>query len=121
MDGIKLVTSRYTRTTHIVPASSPAATDTVTIRRALATPLQLVVHEYTVNDRNHIPGVNVILTHGTSFNRHLWTMVIDAMLSQLEELAAVGRLVAIDAANHGDSAVLNGQRLPSLGSILCGP
>ena len=116
MNSSTHITSLYTRTTHIVSASSPAATDAVTVRRSLVAPLQLVVDEYVVDNGGRAPKVNLVMTHGTSFNRCFWRLIIDTLLPRLQATTVIGRLLAIDAANHGDSAVLNGQRLPSIGS-----
>ncbi|KAH6886155.1 Alpha/beta hydrolase family-domain-containing protein [Thelonectria olida] len=102
---------RYTRRTHIIPASLPQHGD-VSVRRELDGPLRLSVHDYSVLGSNK-DGLTVILTHGTSFNKNFWELVIHYLLCQKDLRTEVRRLIAIDAANHGDSAVLNREVLPS--------
>ena len=117
MDTSKLVTQYYIRRTHIIPASSPGPNDDRSVRRDLAQPLRLSVHEYNVI--SHVPeqegGFNVFLTHGTSFNKFFWQLIIDKLLSRPELRRKIRRLVAIDATNHGDSALLNKGRLRPTG------
>ncbi|KAJ9138239.1 hypothetical protein NKR23_g8721 [Pleurostoma richardsiae] len=68
------ITDLYVRETHIIPASSPATNVKHTVRRELAEPLKLSVHEYKVHGTSDELGFNVILTHGTSFNKYLWQL-----------------------------------------------
>lgn len=111
-DG-NLFTDRYTRSTYVIPASIPAPDD-VSVRRNLAAPLRLSVFDYRIKGANEA-GVTLILTHGTSFNKHLWQLVIDYLLANQTVKTAVKRILAIDASNHGDSAVLNQDVLPEKG------
>lgn len=106
-------TEHYTRRTHVIPASQPRTGD-VSVRHGLGSQLRLAAHEYLVVDaKDH--GYTIILTHGTSFNKFFWELVIAYLLLAPGVKARVKRLIAIDAANHGDSAVLNGGILPSKG------
>lgn len=113
MDPTIIKTDRYARRTHIIHASVPKPGD-VSIRGDLSYRLRLAVHEYNVIGAEN-SGYTLILTHGTSFNRFFWELVIDYLLSQARVRTSIKRLLAIDAANHGDSAVLNHEVLPSKG------
>jgi hypothetical protein len=106
---------RYTRRTHTIPASLPQQGD-VSVRRELDGPLRLSVHDYSVLGSSK-DGVTVILTHGTSFNKYFWELLINYMLSQKDVRTNIKRFIAIDAANHGDSAVLNREVLPPKGEF----
>lgn len=106
-------TEHYTSRTYVIPASQPKTGD-VSVRHGLGSLLRLAAHEYlVVGAKDH--GYTIILTHGTSFNKFFWELVIEYLLSAPGVKARVKRLIAIDAANHGDSAVLNGGILPSKG------
>lgn len=113
MDPTIIKTDRYTRRTHIIHASVPKPGD-VSMRGDLSSRLRLAVHEYNVIEADS-SGYTLILTHGTSFNKFFWELVIDYMLSKPGVKTAVKRVITIDAANHGDSAVLNREVLPSKG------
>lgn len=111
-----LSTPRWQRRTHVIPASTPETNDT-SVRHELSSPLRLSVHEYHVAGANKA-GYTVILTHGTSFNKYFWELVVDGLIDGLAARGSqpsVKRLIAIDAANHGDSAVLNRGALPVTG------
>lgn len=103
----------YTRQTLVIPASIPRQNE-ASIRHNLPTPLRLSAHDYRVRDADEA-GFTIILTHGTSFNKYFWQLIIDLLLAQPELRSRVKRLIAIDAANHGDSAVLNKDALPPKG------
>lgn len=113
MDPTIIKTDHYARRTHIIHASVPKPGD-VSIRGDLPSRLRLAAHEYTVLGAES-SGYTLILTHGTSFNRFFWELVIEYMLSKPGVKTAVKRIIAIDAANHGDSAVLNSRILPMKG------
>lgn len=103
---------RYQRRVHIIPASTPKPGET-SVRHDLPGPLKLSVHDYHVlNPRE--PGYSVILTHGTSFNKYFWELIVQYLLGRGSQVN-VTRFIAIDAANHGDSAVLNRGVLPATG------
>ncbi|KAG8163142.1 hypothetical protein KVR01_007620 [Diaporthe batatas] len=104
-------TAHYTRRSYVIPASQPKPGDT-SVRHGLGSQLRLAAHEYLVAGAND-GGHTIILTHGTSFNKYFWGLVIEYILSTPGVKPAVKRLIAIDAANHGDSAVLNRGILPS--------
>lgn len=113
MDSTDIKTDHYTRQTHVIDASVPEAGD-VSIRGDLSSRLRLAVHEYNVIGA-HSSGYTIVLTHGTSFNKFFWELVINYLLSTPGVKPAVKRLLAIDAANHGDSAILNRKILPAEG------
>ncbi|KAK7409174.1 hypothetical protein QQX98_008667 [Neonectria punicea] len=100
----------YTRRTVVIPGSTPAPNEP-SCRHNLALPLRLSVHDYHVRDADE-SGLTLILTHGTSFNKYFWELIINSLLSESDFRSSVKRLIAIDAANHGDSAVLNRDVLP---------
>ncbi|KAH6988996.1 Alpha/Beta hydrolase protein [Ilyonectria sp. MPI-CAGE-AT-0026] len=102
--------SLYTRQTLVIPASVPGQNE-ASVRHNLPRPLRLSAHDYRIRDADEA-GFTIILTHGTSFNRHFWKLIIDLLLAKPELRSRVKRLIAIDAANHGDSAVLNKDVLP---------
>ncbi|GAM89100.1 hypothetical protein ANO11243_071350 [Dothideomycetidae sp. 11243] len=97
----------YERRTHVVPAAHPRLNGTVI---TADTQLQLVVHEYLVHDAP-IHGHTWVMTHGTSFNKDLWQAIIDDLLVRSNIRSATRRIFAVDAVNHGDSAILNKSRL----------
>ncbi|KAH7137403.1 Alpha/beta hydrolase family-domain-containing protein [Dactylonectria estremocensis] len=102
----------YTRQTLVIPASKPAQNED-SIRRGLSgRPLRLSVHDYHVHDADE-SGLTIILTHGTSFNKYFWQLIIDLLLAEPQLRTRIKRFIAIDAANHGDSAVLNTGVLPA--------
>lgn len=106
----------YTRQTHVIPASQPKRGDN-TVRHELKGTLRLSVHEYSVTGSRN-DGITVILTHGTSFNKYFWQLIIDDILYRNDARSSIRRLIAIDAANHGDSAVLNQTVLPPKGCLI---
>lgn len=115
MDPASTITDHYTRQTHVIPASLPGPGD-VSIRRGVPSRLRLAVHEYNITGAKN-SGYTIILTHGTSFNKFFWELVIDHLLSTPGQKPAVERLIALDAANRGGSAVLNREVLPSKGKL----
>lgn len=111
-----LSTPRWQRRTHVIPASIPATVDT-SVRHELASPLRLSVHDYHISGSNKA-GFTAILTHGTSFNKYFWELIVDDLVDGLAARGLqrnVKRLIALDAANHGDSALLNKGALPVQG------
>ncbi|KAF7554458.1 hypothetical protein G7Z17_g2929 [Cylindrodendrum hubeiense] len=102
--------TQYTRQTLVIPASTPAQNE-ASGRHNLPKPLRLSVHDYHVRDVDEA-GLTIILTHGTSFNKYFWQLIIESLLAEPGLRSKVKRLIAIDAANHGDSAVLNKDALP---------
>lgn len=101
--------TNYARRLHIIPATHPRKVGTT------AEPgvrLDLAVHEYLLPKSAHAK-YTLVMTHGTSFNKDFWNLIIDLLLQDLEISASLKRILAIDAVNHGDSAVCNRGRLGS--------
>ncbi|RBQ90179.1 hypothetical protein VDGD_07326 [Verticillium dahliae] len=106
-------TELYVRRTLIVPASVPKDGEPSS-RRNLAGSLRLSVHDYSVLDANP-DGVTFVLTHGNSYNKYFWELIINLLLKRPDLRRFIKRFIAIDTANHGDSAVLNRGVLPAKG------
>ncbi|KAJ4185345.1 hypothetical protein NW759_016990 [Fusarium solani] len=104
----------WTRETRVIPASLPGEND-VSVRRELSAPLQLSIHDYSVLGAN-VNGITIFLFHGTTFNKYFWELVIDYILSKPQLRQIIKRRIALDAANHGDSAVLSRAVLPIKGA-----
>ncbi|KAH6642752.1 Alpha/Beta hydrolase protein [Boeremia exigua] len=91
----------YTKT-HTTHPASP--------RPPPSPPLSLALTTYTLPDAPPT-ALTLLFTHGTSFNSALWHMIIDILLKSPALHGRVRRVVAIDAVNHGESAVVNGRGL----------
>ena len=108
MDKLETI-PRYHKRFHIIDASHPRKAGTV---KDPTKRLQIAVNEYSVAER--LPqGYTLIFTHGTSFNKDLWHIVLDAILTRTELKGRIRRVLAIDAVNHGESAALNREMLGS--------
>lgn len=94
--------STYNKRAHIIPAACPRHPSTVILPDAQ---LRLAVNEYR-SCRVLEAGITLVLTHGTSFNKELWEPLIQQWIKHDSPLP-ITRVLALDAANHGDSAVLN--------------
>lgn len=105
----------YTRQSLVIPASSPASGDKPSARHTRDAALQLSIHDYRVR-APATAKLTVLLTHGTSFNKYFWELIIDYILAQPRANGLFKRFIALDAANHGDSALLNQGSLPSTGT-----
>lgn len=92
---------------HTIPASFPRCANTVVTP---STRLQLVVDEYIVPTVSR-DGFTLLCTHGTSFNKSLWEMVIVTLLQTSHVAPYIKRVLAVDAFNHGDSALVNKAKL----------
>ncbi|KAL3451701.1 Alpha/beta hydrolase family-domain-containing protein [Aspergillus insuetus] len=91
----------------VVPATHPRAPSTV---QSPGAQLFIAVNEYRPS--RVTSGVNLLLTHGTSFCKELWEPLIEYWLRDDSPLK-IQAVFAMDAVNHGDSAVLNQGRLGS--------
>jgi hypothetical protein len=96
-------TSRYARRLHIIPAAFPRKAGTTTTPD---TRLYLAVHEYWLPNSGN-PEFTLLLTHGTSFNKDLWEIIINDLLERPGLAGRTVRILALDAATHGASAVCN--------------
>ena len=97
----------YDRSTHVIAASSPRDSSTVVSKDD---GLDIVVHAYHIRDAA-ADGITWIMTHGTSFNKYFWRLIIDDLLKRPFIRANTARILAMDAVNHGDSAVRNRTKL----------
>ncbi|KEF51442.1 uncharacterized protein A1O9_12591 [Exophiala aquamarina CBS 119918] len=93
----------YRRTLHYIKAFTPRRADTV---RSVDEDLKLAVNEYRCQ-ASHANAWTLVFTHGTSFNKDLWHAIIHGILTSDALQGHIERVLAIDAANHGDSAVAN--------------
>lgn len=98
---------RYSQRLLVIPATHPRNEKTV---KHPDSRLDLVAHDYHVFDADE-SALTLIFTHGTSFNKDLWHLIIDFLLTCEGLQGLIRRVVAIDAVNHGDSAVLNQDKL----------
>ncbi|KAJ1301035.1 hypothetical protein OPQ81_003456 [Rhizoctonia solani] len=57
------------------------------------------------------PATTLVLTHGTGFHKEIWETTLRYLLSSPKGQASVDEIWALDAANHGDSALLNENNL----------
>lgn len=93
----------YAQIHHIIPASSPRNPSTI-VREDRQ--LSLAVAEWRRPIASSSP-LTLIFTHGNSFHKDLWRLIIEDLLSRTEIASQVSRVFAVDAINHGDSAVAN--------------
>ncbi|PSK48653.1 Peroxisomal membrane protein LPX1 [Elsinoe australis] len=93
----------YQRTTHIVPAAHPRHPDTV---KSPDIPLKLSVDEFSIVGAP-ASAFTLIFTHGNSYNKQFWTLIIDNLLSRPLLRQKIGRVLTVDTYNHGDSYLLN--------------
>ncbi|KAL1792312.1 hypothetical protein ACET3X_008819 [Alternaria dauci] len=101
------VHDQYSRRFMIIPATHPRALHTV---HSPDSRLDLALFDYHVFDADE-SALTLVLTHGTSFNKDLWHLIIDFLITSQELHGLIRRVVAIDAVNHGDSALLNKEKL----------
>ncbi|KAJ5022931.1 hypothetical protein J3E73DRAFT_260204 [Bipolaris maydis] len=94
------------RRRHTVPASWPRHSSTVTSPDAS---LLIVVDEYSSMEQRDSDYV-VVLTHGTSFSKDFWKPIIEFWFRPNSGMRA-SKVLALDAVNHGDSALANKQYL----------
>lgn len=96
----------FFKSTHYVPASHPRKSSTT---KSPGQRLLLVVNEYRTSE-TACPNLTLLLTHGTSFCKEIWEPIIEYFLRPGGPVRDV-RIIAVDAANHGDSAVVNKSEL----------
>jgi hypothetical protein len=100
-------TPQWDKQVHIIPATYPRTCSTI---QSADVQLKIVVDEY------RLPGTSpasltLIMTHGTSFNKSFWEMIIGDLLRRPCLSSRIKRILTIDAVNHGDSAVINASKL----------
>lgn len=98
----------WTKTTRVIPAHFPREPSTV---RDPNDRLCLVLDDYQTAENVSPHALTLALTHGTSFNKAFWELVLADLLSEAPSNHIVRRAIAIDVVNHGDSAVRNADKL----------
>ncbi|EKG09638.1 Alpha/beta hydrolase fold-1 [Macrophomina phaseolina MS6] len=101
------MTPKYVKRVHTIPASHPRHPSTVV---SPDTELKLVVDDYAIPTAPD-EGYTLVFTHGVSFNRAMWEMIIRKLLDKPEISSHIKRVLALDAVNHGDSALVNTGKL----------
>ncbi|KAH7043772.1 Alpha/beta hydrolase fold-1 [Macrophomina phaseolina] len=101
------MTPKYVKRVHTIPASHPRHPSTVV---SPDTELKLVVDDYAIPTAPD-EGYTLVFTHGVSFNRAMWEMIIRKLLDKPEISSHIKRVLALDAVNHGDSALVNAGKL----------
>ncbi|OJJ05336.1 hypothetical protein ASPVEDRAFT_86691 [Aspergillus versicolor CBS 583.65] len=102
-----VTSSALLRESRLVPAAHPRALSTV---KSPDDRLFVSVNEY--RPETATSGVTLLLTHGTSFCKELWEPLIEFWLREGGPLR-ISAVFALDAVNHGDSAVANEKQLGS--------
>ncbi|KAH7051150.1 Alpha/beta hydrolase family-domain-containing protein [Macrophomina phaseolina] len=97
----------YQKRAHNVPASHPRKASTVVSPEVV---LHIAVDDYKISAAPQ-NGLTLVFTHGTSFNKAFWELVVNELLQKPGVSSRIKRVLALDAANHGDSAVANKGRL----------
>ncbi|KAJ1644764.1 hypothetical protein J3B02_002471 [Coemansia erecta] len=78
--------------------------------------LKIVVSIYSLpanlrkND-NKRRGITLFLVHGSGFHKEIWEPIIQKLFSYKSSSWYVEKAIAFDAVNHGDSAILNREKL----------
>ncbi|KAL6232497.1 hypothetical protein BDW75DRAFT_232745 [Aspergillus navahoensis] len=104
---VKVASSTFLTGSHLIPTTRRHASKT---GQSSDNPLFIVVNEYRGDWAT--PGVTLLLTHGTSFCKELWEPLVDFWLRKGSPLP-ISVVYALDAANHGDSGVVNEKHLGS--------
>ncbi|QRW13439.1 alpha/beta hydrolase family protein [Ceratobasidium sp. AG-Ba] len=75
------------------------------------TPMWITVNRYApARVPSDSPGVTLIVAHATGFHKEIWDTTFRFIISSLQRNARtsdIAEIWALDAANHGDSALLN--------------
>lgn len=100
-------TKFYDRQLHFVPAATERNPSSIVGQEAR---LKIAVHEYKIKGALD-DSFTWVMTHGTSFNKDFWKLIIDNLLENPSVRTRTARILALDAANHGDSAVANKGKL----------
>ncbi|CAP79115.1 Pc06g01220 [Penicillium rubens Wisconsin 54-1255] len=100
MDEV-IMSSPLLKKSLVVPATYPRAPATV---QSPGVQLSIAVNEYRPSKVGS--GATLLLTHGTSFCKEMWEPLIEFWF-RVDSPLRHQAVFAIDAVNHGDSAVLN--------------
>lgn len=105
---------QWVKNTKIIPASHPRETSTVQYANAR---VHIVLDDYETTTPVPDNALTLILTHGTSFSRVFWEAIMADLVSRSALDSSIKRIIAVDAVNHGDSAVYNTGKLSSRGKL----
>jgi hypothetical protein len=74
--------------------------------------LRLSVNCYKPHVKENVPGdeINMIFAHATGFHKEIWEPVIKSLFDYKK--LNIGKILALDYYNHGDSVILNEKILP---------
>ncbi|CDO92607.1 unnamed protein product [Kluyveromyces dobzhanskii CBS 2104] len=80
--------------------------------------LDILYDVYEFDDGRDVPQVNIVFLHGTGMNKSIWEWYVNYFNEQIHRHPAkyrykLGKLIAIDQVNHGDSCVANEGKLGS--------
>lgn len=106
--------ANYSRRLLIVPGVYPRKLDTTAKE---GDKLSIALHDYRVHNASS-DALTLLFTHGTSFNKDLWDIIINHLIGRKELHGRIKRIIAIDAATHGDSAIANEGKLGGKGQQL---
>ena len=108
----KLINSKYKRESKIINAAHPR-----TFRDSTLVPdkdvLQVVYDVYSLIEADSspsVPRVNLLFLHGSGMSRCIWEYYV-AHLADCRLNWRIGKIVLMDQVTHGDSAVLNADKL----------
>lgn len=101
------------KNTRVTKAFYPRSEGRCTIRDN--SELRIVYNVYEtlveITNRNQII-VNIVFLHGTGMNKSIWEWYMNYFQEMVEKVDwQLGKMIAIDQVNHGDSAVLNEREL----------
>lgn len=106
--------TNYSRRLLIVPGTYPRHQNTTA---NFGDRLSIALHDYRVHNAQS-DAITLFFTHGTSFNKDLWEIIIENLIKRKELQGRLKRIIAIDAATHGDSAIANQGKLGDKGELL---
>lgn len=108
----KLINSKYKRETKVIEAVNPRAFPDSTVVPNIDV-LQIVYDVYSLTaapSSQSVPRVNLLFLHGSGMNRSIWEYYV-AHLVDYKTNWLIGKIVLLDQVTHGDSAVLNENKL----------
>ncbi|QEU61673.1 Lpx1 [Kluyveromyces lactis] len=80
--------------------------------------LEIVYDVYEAEDLRAVPEVNIVFLHGTGMTKSIWEWYVKYFYKQIQAdpekyQYKLGKLIAVDQVNHGDSCVTNEGKLGS--------
>lgn len=112
MDKNKPLSPHWVKHTKVIPASHPR--ENLTVQGPDAR-LHIVLDDHHITESIPDDALTLILTHGTSFSRIFWDLILSDLVSRPSLKHRLRRIITIDAVNHGDSAVCNAKTLGTHG------